>query len=102
MRHQSARSSVSNITPTADSTRSHSPPTGRLPPWAGASSAARLTTAELGEPLLSIFDVTQLCGVSDKTVRRWISSGRLVARRLGGQWRIHPTDYRNFLQLGLP
>lgn len=62
---------------------------GRLP--------AALSQRDVAEPLLRIPDVARLCGVSDKTVRRWIDKGRLVARRLGSQWRIHPRDYAAFL-----
>lgn len=56
-----------------------------------------LTKRDLDEPLLSIPDIAGLCRVSEKSVRRWIESGRLVARKLGGQWRIHPADYHALL-----
>ena len=56
-----------------------------------------LSQRDVTEQLLRIPDIARLCGVSDKTVRRWIDGGRLVARRLGGQWRIHPRDYATFL-----
>lgn len=61
-----------------------------------------LTARELRDPLLTIAEVAELIGCSDKTVRRWIAGGRLVARKLGGQWRIHPSDYRNLLYAGVP
>ena len=58
---------------------------------------AVLRGRDLREPLLTIPDLARLCGVSDKTVRRWIGDGRLVARKFGGQWRVHPQDYAAFL-----
>ena len=66
-----------------------------------AAVAAPLTPRDLHEPLLSIADVAERCGVVEKTVWRWIKRGRLVARKLGGQWRVHPSDYLRFLQSGL-
>ena len=48
--------------------------------------------------LLSIADVARRCQVSEKTVRRWIDARDLVAYRLGRQWRVDPTDFRNFLK----
>ena len=52
---------------------------------------------DLTQPLLAIPDLVDLCGVGEKTVRRWIEDGRLVACKLGGQWRLHPQDYAAFL-----
>ncbi len=49
------------------------------------------------EPLLNIKDVAEVCGVSTKTVRRWIQSGQLVAIRLGRQWRIARKDLERFI-----
>ncbi len=48
--------------------------------------------------LLSIADVARRCQVSEKTVRRWIDAGDLVAYRLGRQWRIDPADLKYFLK----
>ena len=56
-----------------------------------------LSQRDVTEQLLRIPDIARLCGVSDKTVRRWIDKGHLVARRLGSQWRVHPRDYAAFL-----
>jgi excisionase family DNA binding protein len=67
----------------------------------GVVPAAPLTARDLQEPLLSIADVAERCGVVEKTVWRWIKGGRLAARKLGGQWRVHPSDYRRFLRSGL-
>ena len=49
------------------------------------------------EPLLDIPAVASICGVSEKTVRRWIKAGDLPAARLGNQWRIFPRDLRVFV-----
>jgi excisionase family DNA binding protein len=80
------------------------PPSGRRRPKVAAPAAetplprpAVLRERDLREPLLTIPDIARLCGVSDKTVRRWIGDGRLVARKLSGQWRVHPQDYAAFL-----
>ena len=48
--------------------------------------------------LLTISDVAKHCHVCQKTVRRWIDAGELVAYRLGRLWRIEPPDLRNFLK----
>ena len=50
------------------------------------------------ESLLDIPAVAGVCGVSEKTIRRWIKAGELPAARLGGQWRIRPRDLDNFIR----
>ena len=50
------------------------------------------------ENLLTIKDVAATCGVSVKTVRRWIEASDLAAARLGNQWRIRPKDLQHFIQ----
>jgi len=50
------------------------------------------------ERLLTIEDVAALCQVSEKTVRRWISSTDLPAAKLGAQWRIRPRDLDLFVR----
>jgi excisionase family DNA binding protein len=72
-----------------------------MPPSSRALPPAVLTGRDLQEPLLTIGELAERIGVHDKTIRRWIQSGRLVARKLGGQWRIHPSDYRAFLHAGV-
>lgn len=74
---------------------------GTAPPASSGAMAVPLTAGDLQEPLLSIADIAERCGVVEKTVWRWIRCGRLVARKLGGQWRVHPSDYRQLLQSGL-
>jgi excisionase family DNA binding protein len=45
----------------------------------------------------TIAEVAELVGVSARTVRRWIQSGRLVAHRVRGVVRISPSDLEAFL-----
>ena len=47
--------------------------------------------------LLSIKDVAAFFRVSEKTVRRWIAAGLLIAHKLGRQWRIAPDEIERFL-----
>jgi excisionase family DNA binding protein len=46
---------------------------------------------------LSIKEVAAFFRVSEKTVRRWIAAGQLVAHKLGRQWRISPDEIERFL-----
>lgn len=45
---------------------------------------------------LTILDLADQLQVSDKTVRRWIKSGELVAHKLGDQYRISEADLELF------
>mgnify|MGYP002724193478 FL=1 len=47
--------------------------------------------------LWSIRQTSKYLGVSDKTVRRWISSGKLAAVRAGRQIRIEPSAVTAYL-----
>ncbi len=47
--------------------------------------------------LLSIAETAKFLGVSEKTVRRKITSGDLRASRVGAQWRIRPEDIEAYL-----
>lgn len=46
---------------------------------------------------LSARDAAARCGVSDRTVRRWIVSGRLPADRDGRDFRIDPVELAPFI-----
>ena len=48
----------------------------------------------------SIVDISEICGVSQKTVRRQIASGRLKACRVGNQWRVEEADFHQWLSSG--
>lgn len=47
----------------------------------------------------SIREIADHLLVCDKTVRRWIERGDLVAHRIGHQWRIAAADLETFLKL---
>ena len=50
------------------------------------------------EPLLTIKQAAALLQVSEKTMRRRIAEGGLVAHRVGAQWRIAPRDVADYLR----
>ena len=50
------------------------------------------------EPLLDIRAVALICGVSEKTIRRWIAAQELPAAKLGSQWRIRPRDLDDYIR----
>jgi len=50
------------------------------------------------DPLLDIRAVAAICGVSEKTVRRWIKAQELHAARLCNQWRIRPRDLDDYIR----
>ena len=45
----------------------------------------------------TINEIAECVGVSDRTVRRWIEKGLLVAHRFNGLVRISDADFRGFL-----
>ncbi len=47
----------------------------------------------------SVTEIAERLGMSEKTIRRWISAGDLVAHRLGQQLRIAENDFQIFLKL---
>ena len=48
--------------------------------------------------LLTIPDIAERDQVNEKTVRRWIQSGELIAHKLGAQWRISEADHALFMR----
>ena len=50
------------------------------------------------DPLLTIDATAEVLGVSEKTIRRWISGRFLRAAKLGNQWRIRPRDLEDFVR----
>jgi excisionase family DNA binding protein len=50
------------------------------------------------ERLLTIKEASELCRVSEKTVRRWIDAKKLPAAKLGAQWRVRPRDLDLFIR----
>lgn len=56
------------------------------------------TTSNKMERLLTIKEASELCRVSEKTVRRWIDAKKLPAAKLGAQWRVRPRDLDLFIR----
>ena len=56
-------------------------------------------TTDPPQRLLTIKDVADILQVSDKTVRRWIDAGDLVAHRVGRQLRVSQGDLETFIKL---
>lgn len=49
-------------------------------------------------PLLTIPQAAEVLQVSERTVRRWIDRGELIAHRIGRQWRISQMDLETFIR----
>ena len=47
----------------------------------------------------SVSEIAEILDVSQRTVRRWIDQGELIAHRLGRNVRVSETDLRAFLAL---
>jgi excisionase family DNA binding protein len=58
-----------------------------------------MTTHTADSRLLTVKDVAEICGVSLRSVRRWIASGELHVYRLGRQLRVSEADLATFLKL---
>ena len=54
----------------------------------------------LPEPLLTVRDVARLLRVSDKTVRRLVTAGRLHCVRVGRVLRFLPADLFRYVEAG--
>jgi excisionase family DNA binding protein len=55
----------------------------------------------MAERMLTVKEVAERARVSEKTVRRWLQSGRLRGRMLGGTkigYRISESEFERFLQ----
>jgi excisionase family DNA binding protein len=64
------------------------------PPEVGSSSQSQPGAANDG--LLLVEEVARRCRVTQPTVRAWIHSGKLFARRIGRKYLIHPSDLAAF------
>ena len=64
-----------------------------------ARFTSRLVPPDLAElpPLLTVRDLCRLLAVRDRSVRRWISGGRLRCVRAGGRVRVFRRDLAAFL-----
>jgi excisionase family DNA binding protein len=54
-------------------------------PSCATRTIVRMSHTDVAPRLLTINDVAQLLGVSQRTVQRWVSDGRLPAIQLGGR-----------------
>ncbi len=52
------------------------------------------------ERLLKPADVAERLNVSRGSVREWLRTGKLKARKAGSQWRIREEDVEEFLKKG--
>lgn len=52
----------------------------------------------MSKPYLTPEDIANELGVSVDTVRNWINRKRLVAIKIGRDWRIDRRDYERFLE----
>ena len=57
------------------------------------------TGTDLSHRLLTIQNVADILQVSQRSVRRWLDAGDLVAHRIGRQWRISQGDLGAFIKL---
>lgn len=48
--------------------------------------------------LLSIPEVAEMCGLSDRSINRAILDGELRAMKLRSRWRIHPDDLDRWVE----
>lgn len=55
----------------------------------------------MDKKFMTITDVANSLNVSDSTVRRWVSAGKLVGQRAGVQWRFDPSVVSRALDQGL-
>lgn len=51
------------------------------------------------DDLLSVAEIAILFKVTDRTVRRWISDGKLKALRVGARVRVRKSDLHEFIRV---
>ena len=54
--------------------------------------AGQASPQELEEQWITTLDAAQELGIDARTIRKWIATGRLQARRHGGRWLIRRND----------
>lgn len=65
-----------------------------------ADSSARIPTAKTDE-LTKLFTIAEVAGVlkmSKRTIYRMIREKYLPAKKVGGQWRVIESDFRDWIQ----
>lgn len=50
-------------------------------------------------PMLTVFDVAKRMNISERTVFRWIKTGKLKSVRVGRVVRVTPDDLNRFVQM---
>lgn len=50
------------------------------------------------EELLTLEDVSRILKVSEYTIRKYISQGKLEGVRVGGRWRVRQEALRNYVE----
>lgn len=51
----------------------------------------------MNNPYYSVDEVANKLEVHAKTIRRYIYSGKISAKKIGGQWRIYQTDLDEYI-----
>lgn len=54
------------------------------------------------EKLYTVEEVAELASVTGRTIRNYLKSGRLVGRKIGGQWRFPEAEVQRLLTGGVP
>lgn len=54
------------------------------------------------EKLYTVEEVAELASVTGRTIRNYLKSGRLVGRKIGGQWRFPEAEVQRLLNGGEP
>ena len=93
-----SRKSLSVPVPVPDDLPGRSPAAGCRVVEAGVPPRAPRRAITILEPLLTIEQTAGLLQVSSKTIRRHIRDGRLIAHRIGTQWRIAQRDLDLYLR----
>lgn len=54
------------------------------------------------EKLYTVEEVAELASVTGRTIRNYLKSGRLIGRKIGGQWRFPEAEVQRLLTGGVP
>ena len=64
---------------------------------APSSTSPGPTAKAAGAVMMTVGDVAERCQVRPETVRGWVHSGELIARKTGRHLRVRPSDFEAFL-----
>ena len=59
---------------------------------------SRRSAGAAPQPLLTVGQIALATDFDERTVRQWVTAGRLKAIRLGRKYRIRPQDFMDFLE----